>query len=229
MTTRCPADTNARARPRPRAGEEGSQGQIYRPQLSVHSLSFLAPTWSKRGKPLVSGTILGTGANVEPNQRSGPLDRTSPYPDVVLVRWCSEPNSDSAFGPRSRGGLHQLLDAVLPQDPRMHPVRDGWCANGEMPHLLSLQTPGLTLGDARAFGHHTTLSNICSDDVKSCLRGDRCGPRARSGPLIHCFLHQEHREDQVRDQGSQPDDEDSQQPGLEAVDLQTAGDPGGDE
>jgi hypothetical protein len=50
-------------------------------------------------------------------------------------------------------GLHQLLNAVLPEDPGVHSLRNGWGGDRELPQLLRLQAAGLTLSDAWAFGH----------------------------------------------------------------------------
>jgi hypothetical protein len=49
--------------------------------------------------------------------------------------------------------LHQLLDAVLPQDPGVHPLRDGSGGDRQLPQLLWLQAAGLSLGKAWRVGH----------------------------------------------------------------------------
>src|SRR5664280_2785196 len=84
---------------------------------------------------------------------SGALDRASPDPYLVLVGWCSEPHTDGPLGPSDCMGRHKLLDTVLPQHPGLHPLRDGRGADRQLPHLLRLQAPGLTLGEAWTFGH----------------------------------------------------------------------------
>jgi hypothetical protein len=76
-------------------------------------------------------------------QASGPLNCSGPHPDLVLVRWCSEPDPDGTFGPCDRVGTHQFLNAVLPQDPGVHPLWDCRRAHRELAHLLRLQAPGL--------------------------------------------------------------------------------------
>jgi hypothetical protein len=101
-------------------------------------------------------------------QPSRPLNRSGPYPDLVLVGWCSEPHQHGALGPGNCIGLHQLLGTVFPQDPGPNPLRDGRGGDGGMPHLLGLQTPGLTLGKARTFGHRFSLSDIRSIDCETC-------------------------------------------------------------
>jgi hypothetical protein len=102
-------------------------------------------------------------AKIQPGDYvSGPRDRTSPDPYFVLVGWSSEPDSDGPFRPGDRVGLHQLLDTVLPQNPGLHRLWDGRGADRQMPHLLRLQAPGLTLGEAWTFGHVSRVSNRCS-------------------------------------------------------------------
>ena len=93
---------------------------------------------------------------------SGPLDRTGPDPHLVLVGWDSELDQDGAFCPGDRVALHQLLDAVFPQHPGLHPLWDGGGAYGLRSHLLRQQAPGLTLGEAWTFGHAPRVSNRCS-------------------------------------------------------------------
>ena len=76
--------------------------------------------------------------------RSDPLDSTGPDPDLVLMRWGSEPDPDSPLGPGNGVCLNEFLDAVLPDDPRADLMRDGWGADCELAQLLRLQAPGLT-------------------------------------------------------------------------------------
>ena len=76
--------------------------------------------------------------------------------------WCSEPDPDSPLGPGNSLSWHQFLDAVLPEDPGAHRLRDGWGADRELAQLLRLQAPGLPQGDAGAFGHSIRVSNWCS-------------------------------------------------------------------
>jgi hypothetical protein len=64
-------------------------------------------------------------------RRSGPLDCSGPNPDLMLVWWRSEPDPDSSLGPGDCVGLHQLLDAVLPEDPGEHQLRDGRVSNSD--------------------------------------------------------------------------------------------------
>ena len=90
---------------------------------------------------------------------SGPLDCTSPDPNLVLVGWSSEPDADGPLGPGNRLALHQFLDTVLPQNPGLNPLWDGRGADRQLPHLLRLQAPGLTLGEAWTFGHSPRVSN----------------------------------------------------------------------
>ena len=78
------------------------------------------------------------------------------------MRRCSEPDPDGAPCPGDRVGGQKLLNAVFPHDPRLNLLWNGRGGDSEMPHLLGLQTPGGTLGEARAFGHHPRVSNICT-------------------------------------------------------------------
>ena len=71
----------------------------------------------------------------------------------MLMRWCAEPDPDGPLGPGNGVGLNQLLDAVLPEDPGMHSLRDGWGGDRHLSHLLWLQAPRFTLGQAWTFGH----------------------------------------------------------------------------
>ena len=57
------------------------------------------------------------------------------------------------MGPGDRVGLHQLLNAVLPQDPGLDRMRNSRRADCELPELLRLQAAGFPLGDAWTFGH----------------------------------------------------------------------------
>jgi len=57
--------------------------------------------------------------------------------------WGSEPDPDGPLGPCDSLGWHQFLDAVLPDDPGAHPLRDGWGADRELAELLRLQAPRL--------------------------------------------------------------------------------------
>ena len=107
---------------------------------------------------------------------SRPLDRAGPHPDVVLVRRRSEPDLDGTFGPANCIGLDEFLDTVLPQDPGMHLLRDGRGGDAEMPHLLWLEAAGLSLGEARTFGHRLRLSNKCSNDMGVILSPDNPTP-----------------------------------------------------
>jgi len=110
--------------------------------------------------PFVTGAGLGAGAKHRA-QASGPLHRSGPDPDVVRVGRYSEPDPDGAPCPGNGVGGQELFSAVFPHNPRLNPLRDGRGGDAEMPHLLGLQTPGATLSEARAFGHHTRVSNIC--------------------------------------------------------------------
>jgi hypothetical protein len=80
----------------------------------------------------------------------------------MLIGWRSKPDPDSPLGPGDSLSCHQFLDTVLPKDPGTHPLRDGRGGDRELAHLLRLQAPGLAQGDARAFGHPTSVSNNCS-------------------------------------------------------------------
>ena len=75
--------------------------------------------------------------------RSDPLDSTGPDPDLMLVGWGSEPDPDSPLGPGNGVCLNEFLDAVLPEDPGAHRLRDGRGADRELAELLRLQTSGL--------------------------------------------------------------------------------------
>ena len=79
----------------------------------------------------------------------------------MLVGRGSESNSDSALGPASGHGLHQLFDAVLPEDPGVHALRDSGRADGQLAKLFRLQAPGLAKREAWMFGHFLRLSNRC--------------------------------------------------------------------
>ena len=113
---------------------------------------------------------------------SGPLDRTGPDPDLVVVGWDSELDQDGAFCPGNRVALHQLLDTVLPQHPGLHPLWDGGGAHCLRPHLLRQQAPGLTLGEAWTFGHaqeyRTTV--LCRLAWIRCACGDPSMPDAQA-------------------------------------------------
>jgi hypothetical protein len=61
----------------------------------------------------------------------------------MLVGWDTEPDPDGPLGPGDSLSWHQFLDAVLPQDPSTHPMRDGRGADRELTELLWLQAPGL--------------------------------------------------------------------------------------
>jgi hypothetical protein len=50
----------------------------------------------------------------------------------MLVGRCSEPDPDGPLGPGNRVGLHEFLDAVLPEDPGSHARRDGRGADREL-------------------------------------------------------------------------------------------------
>src|ERR1035437_1897184 len=65
----------------------------------------------------------------------------------------TEPDPDRSLRPGNRMGLRQFLDTVLPWDPGLHLLRDGWGADRQLPHLLRQQAPGLTLGESWTFGH----------------------------------------------------------------------------
>jgi hypothetical protein len=66
------------------------------------------------------------------------------------------------MGPGDRMGLHQFLNAVLPQDPCVHRLRDGSGGDHQVAHLLRLQASGFPLGDAWTFGSCHRVSNRCS-------------------------------------------------------------------
>jgi len=100
---------------------------------------------------------------------SSPQDRAGPNPDVVLVGWRSKPDLDGAFGPANCIGLDEFLDTVLPQDPGVHLRWDRRRGDAEIPHLLGLETTGLSLGEARTFGHHLSLSNKRSNNSRTGL------------------------------------------------------------
>jgi len=72
---------------------------------------------------------------------------------LMLMGWCSEPDLDCPLGPCDRVGLHQLLNAVFPEDPSVDRMRGGGRADCEPAELLRLQAAGFALGDAWAFGH----------------------------------------------------------------------------
>jgi len=57
------------------------------------------------------------------------------------------------MGPGDRMGLHQFLNAVLPQDPCVHRLRDGSGGDHQVAHLLRLQAAGFPLGDVWTLGH----------------------------------------------------------------------------
>ena len=59
------------------------------------------------------------------------------------MRRDTEPDPDSPLGPGDRMSLHQFLDAVLPKDPGVHPLRDSRGGDRELAHLLRLEAPGL--------------------------------------------------------------------------------------
>ena len=61
----------------------------------------------------------------------------------MLMRWHSEPDPYSPFGPGDSLSWHQLLDAVLPEDPGANPLRDGRGADRELAQLLRLEATGL--------------------------------------------------------------------------------------
>jgi hypothetical protein len=70
--------------------------------------------------------VLGCGAALIP------LDHPGPYPDLMLVWRCSKSDPDGPFSPGNRVGLHQFLNAVFPQDPGMHRMRDSGRAGCEL-------------------------------------------------------------------------------------------------
>jgi hypothetical protein len=57
------------------------------------------------------------------------------------------------MGPGDRMGLHQFLNAVLPQDPGLDRMRNSRRADCELPELLRLQAAGLPLCDAWRVSH----------------------------------------------------------------------------
>ena len=69
----------------------------------------------------------------------------------MLLGCCSEPDPDGPLGPGECLGVHQLLDAFLPEDPDVHPVWDSWGGDTDLPQLFWLQAARLTLDEARAF------------------------------------------------------------------------------
>jgi hypothetical protein len=85
--------------------------------------------------------------------RLSPLYRARPHPYLVLMWWCAEPDPDGPLGLGDGVGLHQLLDAVLPEDPGVHSLRGARCGHRQLAHLLGLQAAGLPLGKAWTLGH----------------------------------------------------------------------------
>jgi len=76
----------------------------------------------------------------------------------VLVGWSAETHPNGPLGPRSRLGLHQFLDAVLPEDPGAHPLRDGRGADRELTLLLRLTSPDVV--ERVLFEHGKRLSKM---------------------------------------------------------------------
>ena len=118
-----------------------------------------------------------------------------------------------------------------PKGPRHDPV----CGTAAVETLRCAIRSGCRLqGSRRARrGRSVTTSNprayvlVSSDPVT--VAAVSSATRAWSGPLpVYHFLHQEDGKGQVSEQGSQPHDESGQQPGLDAIDRQTARDPCGD-
>lgn len=126
---------------------------------------------------------------------SGSLHCAGPDPDVVLVRRRSEPDLNGASGPGDGVGRHEFFDAVLPQDPGVHLARNSRGGDGELAHLLWLQAAGFSLGEARSFGHHLTVSNKGSKERRTFLGGSSQGLDDHQ-PHLHLHLqpnlHTEH-------------------------------------
>lgn len=80
-------------------------------------------------------------------RRSGPLDRFSPDPHLVVVGWRSEADRDGTLGPGHRVGPYQFFVAVLRDDPGAQPLRDRRGGGSELAHLLQLPAPGLALDE----------------------------------------------------------------------------------
>jgi hypothetical protein len=97
---------------------------------------------------------------------------------------CPEPDPDGPFGPGNGVGLHQLLDAVLPDDPGMHPLRDGRRGDGQLPHLLGLQASGVTLGDAGSFGSLPQVIGRVFGEVTVMALGDPSGFKVGACPHL---------------------------------------------
>ena len=57
----------------------------------------------------------------------------------MLVRRCPEPAPAGPLGPGNRVTLHQLLHAVLPEDPGVHSLWGARCGHRELAQLLWCQ------------------------------------------------------------------------------------------
>ncbi len=80
----------------------------------------------------------------EPTARPAQPPLSKPIPRAG--GWSPGPDSDGSFGPGNGMPRHQLLDAVLPDDPRSHGLGDAGCGHHALAHLLPQQRLRLPRG-----------------------------------------------------------------------------------
>lgn len=66
-----------------------------------------------------------------------------------------EPDSYGALCPRDRGTIHELLDTVLPNNPRPDLLRSNRHGHWHVSQLLNIKAPGLTLRKATPVDHES--------------------------------------------------------------------------
>ena len=95
--------------------------------------------------------------------RSAPLDRSRPDPHLVHAAWDTESDSYGASCPRDRDTINELLDPVLPDNPRPNLKRCHRGGHWQLSQLRRLEAAGLTLRKTTLVHHQPSFSNTCPD------------------------------------------------------------------
>lgn len=85
--------------------------------------------------------------------RSAPLDCSRPDPRLVHVARDAESDSYGTLCPRDRDTIDELLDPVLPDNPRPDLLRRDRPGHWHVSKLLNFKAPGLTLRKATLVDH----------------------------------------------------------------------------
>ena len=75
----------------------------------------------------------------------------------------TETNTDCTLRPRGRDTINELLDPVLPDNPRPHLLRSDRGGYWEVAQLLSNEAPWLTLCEATLVDHEPDSIEHLSD------------------------------------------------------------------